>query len=445
MDFDTNLETITPNTLTTLTIGSTGGIVAPSGTTGQRPGAPVSGTLRYNTTTTLIEIYQNGIWINLGATAPAAPTTSVQWNNAGVFGGSANFIWNNTTNALDIITGTLAQNRMRIGGTTNASTATLYIETDGTNNEGQRVYFNNGGNAAVSGFITYAYDTFNPYIGVIDNDDDPTFITFNTVSTGTFAAPLYVSAFGSRGNHATRLLGAESGFAWYVGSGTSATALVTAADPVMELDTQWLRVPTGTTAQRPGTPEVGMTRYNTDLGSAEVYESNAWCQLTGVVARSTTSTVTAAAGPTNIVSYSVPGGLLGTNRLLRINLNGLWNNASGAGRTVTVTVSYGATTLWSDVSASIATGNTLPWNMQFVLSANNATNSQRLGGLVTLGSTLAAATGNGDLASDETTGFTPVRGTSAINSTAVQTLNVAITFSGGTNNWTTDYYTIEAL
>jgi hypothetical protein len=40
--------------------------------------------------------------------------------------------------------------------------------------------------------------------------------------------------------------------------------------------TGYFDLPTGTTAERPGTPVVGMTRYNTTLNYVEVYNGNAW-------------------------------------------------------------------------------------------------------------------------------------------------------------------------
>lgn len=446
MDIDSNLETITPITLTTLTIGSTGGVVAPSGTTAQRPGTPVSGTLRYNTTTTLIEIYQNGTWINMGQTSPATPTTSVQFNNAGVFGGSANFIWNNTTNALDIITGTLAQNRMRLGGSTNVGTATLYIETDGTNNEGQRVYFNNAGAPATSGFITYAYDTATPYIAVIDNDDDAPYITFQTTGTGTFAAPLYVSAFGARGNNGTRTLGANSGFAWYVGASTSAAALITAGTPVMELDTQFLTLPTGTTANRPGTPANGMIRYNTTLGRIETYEGVAWVTSAGVLDKSTTAVTVNVAAATNIFSYSVPGGTLGTDGILRLTINGTWNNTSGNARTSTLLVSYGGTTLWSSITPSLANGTRTSFTIELFLAANNSASAQTLTGRISFGPTGASSTGTG-FGPLSTTVFAEatVFGTSAFASAGAGTFLVSAAFSGTNANFVKQIHTLERL
>ena len=45
----------------------------PSGTTGQRPGTPASGDIRYNSTNSTLEAYVNGSWVALNTAVPAAP------------------------------------------------------------------------------------------------------------------------------------------------------------------------------------------------------------------------------------------------------------------------------------------------------------------------------------------------------------------------------------
>jgi len=40
-----------------------------------------------------------------------------------------------------------------------------------------------------------------------------------------------------------------------------------------------IQLPSGTTAQRPGTPVNGMLRYNTDLNSIEGYNAGAWVSI----------------------------------------------------------------------------------------------------------------------------------------------------------------------
>jgi hypothetical protein len=44
-------------------------------------------------------------------------------------------------------------------------------------------------------------------------------------------------------------------------------------------DTGFLRLPNGTTVQRPNTPVAGMVRFNTTLGYAEVYNGTSWVRF----------------------------------------------------------------------------------------------------------------------------------------------------------------------
>jgi len=41
-------------------------------------------------------------------------------------------------------------------------------------------------------------------------------------------------------------------------------------------DTGFLKIPSGTTAQRPSSPQIGDFRYNTDDESFEVYNGSEW-------------------------------------------------------------------------------------------------------------------------------------------------------------------------
>jgi hypothetical protein len=214
----------------------------------------------------------------------------------------------------------------------------------------------------------------------------------------------------------------------------------------MELDRQWLRLPTGTTAERPATPVDGMVRYNTDLATVEAREANNWVQLSGVIAKTVTSTTITAQTGGNIINETIPGGTLGTNRLLRIRAGGTWNNASGTTRTCTLTVKYGTTTMWSDVSASLATGVTTGWNMDLLLMANDSTTSQKLHGLIRIGNTGAANTGiTGDLGSGTSIAYPIVAGTAALDSTTNQALTVSVSFNGASITWVTYFYFLELL
>jgi len=65
MDFDFTTETITPDATGILTIAGAGGVEISVGTTGERPLLPIDGTIRYNTTDSKFEFYQNSVWINI--------------------------------------------------------------------------------------------------------------------------------------------------------------------------------------------------------------------------------------------------------------------------------------------------------------------------------------------------------------------------------------------
>ena len=53
-------------TLKNTVINDTGFLNLPSGTTAQRPSSPNTGMMRYNSTTTSMEVYMNGRWISIG-------------------------------------------------------------------------------------------------------------------------------------------------------------------------------------------------------------------------------------------------------------------------------------------------------------------------------------------------------------------------------------------
>jgi hypothetical protein len=136
--------------------------------------------------------------------------------------------------------------------------------------------------AGISGWITYNYDQATPNIRLTDEDDDSPYISFQTIAGGTYNNPEFSSVFGARGAIGTRDPGTEQGgFAWLIGNNVTPESLWGGGtyDPAMELDQQWLRIPTGTTGERPTTPVNGMVRYNETTGKLEGYESGAWENL----------------------------------------------------------------------------------------------------------------------------------------------------------------------
>ena len=63
-DTASNVTLVVPATTGRLTYAdsSTGGMYLPVGTTAQRPAAPATGMIRYNTTTSSVEVYNGTSW-----------------------------------------------------------------------------------------------------------------------------------------------------------------------------------------------------------------------------------------------------------------------------------------------------------------------------------------------------------------------------------------------
>ena len=91
----------------------------------------------------------------------------------------------------------------------------------------------------------------------------------------------------------------------------------------------------------------------------------------------TEQTVASTTTPTSIYSFSVPGGTLSTNRILRLTITGVYVNTHGSNSALTVIATYGATTLVSGSIGSFATNTVGPFRLIITLNGNNATNSQR--------------------------------------------------------------------
>lgn len=65
---------------------------------------------------------------------------------------------------------------------------------------------------------------------------------------------------------------------WSSSTALGDSPLTVSGTDVTATGTGMFRLPNGTTAQRPGTPLAGMTRYNTSLGYSETYGASAWLQ-----------------------------------------------------------------------------------------------------------------------------------------------------------------------
>jgi hypothetical protein len=111
----------------------------------------------------------------------------------------------------------------------------------------------------------------------------------------------------------------------------SFTGTATFSGDVLLSGTGQLDLPAGTTAQRTGSPNSGMVRFNTTLGQFEGYNGTAWGQLGG-----------GATGGGSDVVFLENGNTVTTNYTLTTNKNAVSAGPVTVNSGVTVTIPSGA-------------------------------------------------------------------------------------------------------
>ncbi|MDZ4340442.1 MAG: hypothetical protein U1B94_09570 [candidate division NC10 bacterium] len=135
------------------------------------------------------------------------------------------------------------------------------------------------------------------------------------------------------------------------------------------------------------------------------------------------------AAETTVYSFSVPGGTLGTDKMLRLTLLGSYLNNSGAGSEITYRVKYGATTIMTALTRVFASdASRRAVRLICLLAAQNATNAQVAHGdeLTCNPGGVAGATTDFDTG-EHRTGF---HDSIAEDSTAAKTLSVTVQWGG---------------
>lgn len=147
-----------------------------------------------------------------------------------------------------------------------------------------------------------------------------------------------------------------------------------------------------------------------------------------VLDKSTTEqTVVSTNAPVSIYAPIIPGGTLGTAKIVRVTVTGYYQNTSGGNSNLTFTVTYGATTILSGIITTFATGTTGAVEIVITLNANGATGSQRCVVRVTMIPSASATT----VGAISQSGLSGVAWQDAIaeDSTASKTLTVSVTHS----------------
>lgn len=113
------------------------------------------------------------------------------------------------------------------------------------------------------------------------------------------------------------------------------------------------------------------------------------------------TTVTNTAAQTDLYTYTVPGGTLGTAGMLKMLVTGIYQNNTGGAQNLTFDVVYGSTTLISDTISMADPGAAIyyPFQMEITLFAGNSASVQRCSTKLVFGPAGASGmtTGWGDL------------------------------------------------
>lgn len=149
---------------------------------------------------------------------------------------------------------------------------------------------------------------------------------------------------------------------------------------------------------------------------------------TAVLAKYVTNIdITNTGAETEFFNFSVPGNTLGTNKIIRVTLQGTYVANSGT-PTIDFRIYYGATLMHRDTSFTLtAVTPTGAWRFELYLSAHNSTTIQELNGMAIFGARGAATTGLGDLSGSGVS--CAIEGTAAVNSTTTQTFRMTAQWS----------------
>ncbi len=257
-----NSSTVIATTLPSNPIlGSSGSVTLPSGITGQRPSSPTIGMLRFNSSDNRIEFYNGSNWV-------FGPTGSLRALTAGM----------GLTGGTITTTGTLALGNITITGIiTGNSTIGGSSTTIATSFAPNLVFpgvlgFRLPGNTSspdnpVAGMIRYN-STLNKtefYNGSVWTTGAAGTVTSVTAGNGLTGGTITTS--GTINVGAITVSGVATGTATI---GNNNIRINASLVPNFR-DAGTVRLPSGTTAQRPNPPVAGMIRHNTTLNRVEFY------------------------------------------------------------------------------------------------------------------------------------------------------------------------------
>ena len=239
--------------------------------------------------------------------------------------------------------------------------------------------------------------------------------------------------------------------------------------------TDYLKIPTGTTAQRPSSPAAGYIRFNTTVGKTEVYDGTSWSQI-GVQ----NPTVTSLDYPGNKTALDPAGGetllINGTNFKTGVTVTFGGTNATSItlnsatqlsvvapakaagnhdlkitntdGGTVTVTSVYNALPTWTTAAGSlgsVAEGDSMSFTVAATESDGGAITYAVTSGALPSGGSLntstGAITGTAPSVSADTTNNFTITATDNENQTASRAFSITVTNKLPSESFGTVIYT----
>ena len=216
--------TLTPQGTGGVIIDSTNAFKIPVGTDAQRPISPANGMIRYNTDRTRYEGYTGSYWIQLSGVTDVAGTTYILPEVTPGANDHTLYFYANSTLAATIDSTKLYSPQV------NTSSLSISGNTIGT------VATNTDINITTAGTGAIVAGNLRIYNSTITNTQSNAVTEFSETGTG------YVRLAGTNG----------------------------------------VVIPSGNTlTQRPGAPEVGMVRFNTDFQYVEVYNGTGWASVAG--------------------------------------------------------------------------------------------------------------------------------------------------------------------
>jgi hypothetical protein len=234
------IASVSANSDITLTPQGTGGVIIdsthafkiPVGTDAQRPVSPANGMIRYNTDRSRYEGYTGSYWIQLSGVSDVSGTTYILPEVTPGANDHTLYFYANSTLAATIDSTKLYSPQV------NTSSLSISGNTIGT------VATNTDINLTTAGTGGIVAGNLRIYNSTITNTQSNAVTEFSETGTG------YVRLAGTNG----------------------------------------VVIPSGNTlTQRPGAPEVGMVRFNTDFQYVEVYNGTGWASVAGAASGVTSS------------------------------------------------------------------------------------------------------------------------------------------------------------